>query len=319
MEEPREEQISTVTLQDKPSELRKCFVIMPIADPANYDPGHFDRVFTEIIEPACYQAKFKAEHAAIPAESHKIMTHILKSIISFDMALCDLSSNNPNVFYELAIRQMAKMPVAIIKDDITKNMFDVSNFRYHSYSHSLRSDLVKKDVEAISKAITQTYNNRETITSEFLDDISVKLQIDPKKLEISKGEAVLSEKLDLLLSKISTSDAKHTSRANDFMPDVLGAPIRPGDFYATSFSRGANLPKDQRYNIHLLAKIMPEADCILSVSVSDAYSGISTRVLERIRSGETGYKKLDPNWIQENYPEEYKEILNRAGKYFANR
>lgn len=42
------------------------------------------------------------------------------------MAICDLSSRNPNVMYELGIRQAYGKKVVLIQDDATDKIFDVA-------------------------------------------------------------------------------------------------------------------------------------------------------------------------------------------------
>lgn len=85
-------------------EKKTCFVIMPISDVDGYDSGHFTRVYEHLIKPACEQAGFKPERADETPRTDVIMAGILKKIIACDIAICDLSSRNANVFYELGLR-----------------------------------------------------------------------------------------------------------------------------------------------------------------------------------------------------------------------
>lgn len=81
---------------------KKCFVIMPISDIEGYPKGHFDRVFRHIIIPACKQAGYEAVRADATAKTNVIIVEILKNALNCEMAICDLSARNPNVFYEWA-------------------------------------------------------------------------------------------------------------------------------------------------------------------------------------------------------------------------
>ena len=79
---------------------------------------------------------------------------IIEQIISADLVIADLTGNNPNVFYELAIRHSYRKPaIQIIKGDI-EIPFDVSNMRTISYDTTLSgANLAKKEIEAMLKAI----------------------------------------------------------------------------------------------------------------------------------------------------------------------
>ena len=87
------------------TQAKTCFIIMPISDHDKYSPGHFGRVYEYIIKPACLVAGFEPLRADDVKTTNYIALDIIKQIISCDMAICDLSSQNPNVLYEVGIRQ----------------------------------------------------------------------------------------------------------------------------------------------------------------------------------------------------------------------
>ena len=53
------------------------------------------------------------------------------------MALCDLSNRNPNVLYELGLRQAYDKPVVLVQDDKTERIFDVSGINTVSYKKAI--------------------------------------------------------------------------------------------------------------------------------------------------------------------------------------
>lgn len=97
--------VSDADSDEKPQKIKTCFIIMPIADHDSYDKGHFDRVYEYLIKPACNKAGYTPIRADDSKASNMIMFDILKKIMECDMAICDLSSKNANVFYELGLRQ----------------------------------------------------------------------------------------------------------------------------------------------------------------------------------------------------------------------
>lgn len=82
-----------------------CFVIMPISDQAEYEPNHFTLVYQDIIIPAIEKAGMTPVRADETKNTNLIQLDIIRKVIESDIAICDMSSKNPNVFYELGMRQ----------------------------------------------------------------------------------------------------------------------------------------------------------------------------------------------------------------------
>lgn len=76
-----------------------CFIIMPIADCDGYDKGHFSKVYEDIFKPACISANFRPVRADEVKQTNLIHLDILQKLIDSPMAICDLSSRNPNVLF----------------------------------------------------------------------------------------------------------------------------------------------------------------------------------------------------------------------------
>ena len=183
-------------MEDKKEDIKTCFVMMPISDVSGYEGGHFNRVYQFLIKPACEKAGFVPVRADDVASSNHIVIDILKKIIESDIVLCDLSARNPNVLYELGLRQAFNKPAALIKDDKTPDIFDIQGFRYFQYDHQLRIDNVKDEIEKISKSIIDTHDkNKHDINS-----VVQLLGIEPAKLE---GKVQLSQENSILLEAIS--------------------------------------------------------------------------------------------------------------------
>ncbi|EPY4577688.1 hypothetical protein ACXDKZ_003561 [Klebsiella pneumoniae] len=183
---------------------RTCFVIMPIADMASYDSRHFDRVYNHLIKPACDAAGFKTVRADEVNNSNLIVLDILKRIVESDIAICDLSGRNPNVMYELGLRQAFNKKTVLIKDDRTISPFDVQAFRYCEYDSSLRIDNAFNNIKSLEKAIISTF---EADTND-VNSIVQLLRIEPAKVgektQLSKQDTLIFETLNQILNKIDT-------------------------------------------------------------------------------------------------------------------
>lgn len=138
-----------------------CFVIMPISQQAGYESGHFDFVYEDIIKPAVVAAGMKPVRADETKNTNLIQLDILKKVIESDIAICDMSSKNPNVFYELGVRQAFDKPTVLMIDDETNAPFDVSSLRYVDYKKSMGYREVNDAVARLTQTLRETYDKRE--------------------------------------------------------------------------------------------------------------------------------------------------------------
>jgi hypothetical protein len=133
-----------------------CFVIMPIADPDGYEKGHFSRVYEDIFKPACENAGFSPIRADEVKQTNLIHLDILQKLIESPMAICDLSSRNPNVLFELGLRQAFDKPTVLVQEIGTPKIFDISPLRYTEYRRELGYRDVLEDQQQIAMAIEAT-------------------------------------------------------------------------------------------------------------------------------------------------------------------
>lgn len=134
----------------------KCFVIMPISDQGDYSVGHFTKVYEQIIKPSVEEAGYEAYRVDENNICNSIINKIFSAIQECPMAVCDLSNRNPNVLYELGLRQAYDKPVVLIQDDKTDKIFDVSGISTVFYRSTGLYEDVMEARENIKKAILST-------------------------------------------------------------------------------------------------------------------------------------------------------------------
>lgn len=133
-----------------------CFIIMPIADHPDYKQGHFKRVYDDIFAPACRAAGYKPIRADDVAQTNLIHLDILQKLLESPMAICDLSTRNPNVLFELGLRQAFDKPTVLVQEVGTPQIFDINLFRYTQYRNELDYRDVIADQKAIQKVLEET-------------------------------------------------------------------------------------------------------------------------------------------------------------------
>ena len=146
---------------------RSAFVIMPFVEkePDPRPNGYFGEVLRSVITPAGNLAGFAIETAS-QAGSDVIQSTIINQLLSADLVIADLTGHNPNVLFELGIRIAKKLPVALIKAEATRPIFDVDNMmRVATYSPNLWATTLEKDVPRLRDHIKAAWDNRTTVKS----------------------------------------------------------------------------------------------------------------------------------------------------------
>jgi hypothetical protein len=135
---------------------QNCFIIMPIADVEGYPQGHFKHVYENIISPACELAGYKAQRADEVKASNLIHLDILNKLIEAPIAICDLSTRNPNVLFELGIRQAFDKPVVLMQEKGTPRIFDIAPLRYLEYSKEMKYHEVLRSQQELKESLQAT-------------------------------------------------------------------------------------------------------------------------------------------------------------------
>lgn len=208
---------------------------MPVSDHVDYENGHFKRVYDYIIKPACVKAGFEPLRADDVQKSNIIVVDILHKIVNCEMALCDLSSKNPNVLYELGIRQAFDLPVALIKDNITPRIFDIQGFRDVTYISSMRVDEVNFAIDQVAEAIIATYEQHDTKDNSIISLLSISkasikepISLSPETSLMMEMLSSISDKVNKLERSINITPTNSTSSSENSAQNAensLGTPI----------------------------------------------------------------------------------------------
>jgi hypothetical protein len=178
-----------------------CFIIMPISTSADLaedfgnDPEHFRHVLEHLFVPAIEKIDYTP---ILPAAvgSDLIHAEIIRKLETEDLVLCDMSSLNPNVFFELGIRTALDKPTCLVRDARTTVPFDTGVVNYHTYNHELSAWTLRNEIEALANHLTKSVNSsagRNTLWKYF--GLT-------KRAEMQTSESPTERKLDLILSRL---------------------------------------------------------------------------------------------------------------------
>lgn len=165
---------------------KKCFVIMPFGKRKDIDGTEvdFDHVYRELIEKAVESVGVDCERCDEIIDSGSIHKKMFRGIFDADVAVVDITSLNPNVFYELGIRHALHPHVTLVirKDSNLPPPFNINGINVLGY------DITSEDqLEAGRKKIRDHIRNGldkqsiDSIVHDALDDLKVERKSKPIK------------------------------------------------------------------------------------------------------------------------------------------
>ncbi len=121
-----------------------AFYITPIGEPGSPQRRHADMFANSIVEPALEASGLKLVRADQIESPGVITKQIIEYIVHSRLVIADLSFQNPNVFYELALRHVLRKPTVQLIRKIDRIPFDVSQNRTVVIDEEDKYDLIAK-------------------------------------------------------------------------------------------------------------------------------------------------------------------------------
>ena len=130
-----------------------AFVIMPFGD-------DFDYVYADFIKRVLEEAGLDVDRADDIENQQTILRTVVDKIYNSDLIIADLTTSNPNVFYELGIAHTMRKPVIHITQSIGAVPFDLKSQRLLEYSTHF---VIIKNAERILANYAQKFLKGEMI------------------------------------------------------------------------------------------------------------------------------------------------------------
>lgn len=217
--------------EKKTDEKKKCFIIMPITTPESQIPkysggsNHFRRVLDHLFIPAIENAGFQPI-PPIAKGSDMIHGRIINKLITSDLVLCDMSSFNPNVFFELGIRTALNKPISHVIDDVaSKPPFDAGIINYHVYKSSLEVWNLQDDINGLARHIKDSIETSGD-TNTMWKNLGISLIAHPAEIEEDRDAQLsyLIMQVESLSEKIEKRQ-KPINMESEFLGKFIGVEI----------------------------------------------------------------------------------------------
>ncbi|WNV03665.1 hypothetical protein RP726_14595 [Candidatus Methylospira mobilis] len=146
-------------------ELKKCFVLMPFDE-------KYREVYAEVYKPACADNGLECWRVDEIARPGSITRDIVEGILDADILIADLTSRNPNVFYELGIAHTVGNKTIMTAQRISDVPFDIANFRVLFYEQSISGS--RKLFTELDKAIKELLVALDRTNNPFQEVVSLR-------------------------------------------------------------------------------------------------------------------------------------------------
>ena len=175
---------------------KTCFFIGPIGDDSSSIREWSDLLLEYVIAPTVAELGFdypKRSDKILDASS--ISSAIMKYLVEADLVVADLTSGNPNAFYELGIRHFLQKPIVHIIRNGEKIPFDVKDIPIISVN--LDSPRQTEKAKSLLKSRIEAIEKNETFSLPH-----VKFALDANKLWDSSRSNTEKEDLIILLERL---------------------------------------------------------------------------------------------------------------------
>ena len=205
-----------------PSLANECFFIAPIGLDGTSERQRSDGVLHFIVDRAAQELGLTAVRADQIADPGQITRQVIDHILGARGAVADVTDLNPNVFYELAIRHTAQLPVVIIAEKDCRLPFDIAQMRTIFFqSNDLQSaDQCRVEIVAqlrraldgaIDSPITASVDVRALSGGSAADEISQNIVTTIENVARSQYEIIGR------IDKIESRSSIRTSQAKDYV------------------------------------------------------------------------------------------------------
>lgn len=171
-----------------------CGIIMPIADTEGYPSGHWQDVYS-ILKESAINANFHPNLVSFDNDIGVIQKRIIQNIYSNPIVVCDISSRNANVMFELGMRLAFDKPTIIVKDEETPYSFDISSIEHLNYPTDLRYKSINEFKDKLTEKIKKTHQRSidDPSYSTFLRSYGSFEIVDIKEVEVPESKYIISQ------------------------------------------------------------------------------------------------------------------------------
>lgn len=219
------------------NEKKTCFVVMGFGEKVDFQTGrklNLDASYHNMIKPAVEDAGLECIRADEIVHSGIIDVPMYEQLLRADVVIADLSTYNPNAFYELGVRHALRpFSTVVIAEDKLNYPFDVNHIVIRRYRH-LGDDIGVGDARKFSAELKTALGtilskqNNDSPVYEFLNGLTPpevrQLAEDVAAQAAQTPQAAAPQASDITL-RVLMQQADEAQRGGNFVAarSLLGA------------------------------------------------------------------------------------------------
>ncbi len=123
----------------------RAFILMPF-------DSEFDSIYDTLIKQSLQEAGYEVTRADSLLDQRNILREIVVGITDADLIVADLTTNNPNVFYELGLSHGLGRATVLLAQSISDVPFDLRSYKIHIYeTHFNKIKKLKDFLKAVGE------------------------------------------------------------------------------------------------------------------------------------------------------------------------
>lgn len=234
-----------------------CFFITPIGDEKTPARERADQMLEFILRPVLGPKGYKVVRADEISELGHVNRQVIEHLVETPLVVADLTSQNPNVFYELAIRHCFQKPVIHMIQVGEKIPFDVAHLRTIVFDiTNIRSvEKCKVDLGKLVDSVEGTTDPPDSPVSAAIGYVNLRESYNPQ----DRADADILRYLEDISTKVTYLESDVRNRANPLFVTGgwlepysagsarLGTTVRGGEWgrgYLTTFGGNSLLPTE---------------------------------------------------------------------------
>ncbi|TDL50969.1 hypothetical protein E2R60_20710 [Paenibacillus dendritiformis] len=195
-------------IQEKVS-TKSCFIVTPIGSDNSDVRRHADGVIESVLEPVLEQNGFELFVSHQMTNPGSITNQILTHLLEDDLVIANLTTLNPNVMYELAVRHAVRKPVIQICEKGTNLPFDINDERTIFYVNDMKGvvDLKNTLSEMIKQAMID--ENPDNPIYRATKELTIVRNLKPEEMDSNALKYIIN-RLDRIESSVQSNDTEKT-------------------------------------------------------------------------------------------------------------
>lgn len=218
-------------------ESKFCFIISHIGSRDSEERKDANAKSKHLFRPVLEELKYESKRSDDEATPGFISTQIIKRLIDSKLVIADISFENANVFYELAVRHAIKKPVIVIKKPKQRPPFDITDIRAIDVDMS-DPDIWQPAMTNLRNYIKEAESDPEKASESILSNFTQSFNLQSRDDKESESLRIMKD-IQSQFNRLS-SDVENLKNKNSHVIDSNPILEVNPDLYKT-FSIGAGI------------------------------------------------------------------------------